>query len=431
MGRTAATLFASLAAFGLFLVGPGSAVAAPAVDGVFPVVGLEINNKIVAGPDGNMWVTVNTASDDVARITPSGQVEAFELEEVAEPQGIAPGPDGNLWVVSTNKVTRFSPSDPAGTDKTFSVVTINGEGQIVAGPDGRMWVASKNSLVHFDLGNPTASAESVTVSGELSPKDIDVAGSLIVVADVALPRIASFTTAGAQKDFTLSGGSQGVAGGLGGQVGFSQPSVQPEQIGLIDPPADPQASTIDGDPFGVAFGADGAYWIARSAAGELIRMTVTGQITTLGGLPAKYFPRQVAAGPGNTIWVTMEIPGENTSAVARVRGLEPPVANPPPPPATAPQTKIEKGPKKVVKTRKRKAKVKFRFSSPTPGLTFQCSLTKLKGKKTRVGAFKGCKSPKRYKLVPGRYRFQVRAVNSGVPDPTPAVRKFKIVRVHH
>jgi hypothetical protein len=115
--------------------------------------------------------------------------------------------------------------------------------------------------------------------------------------------------------------------------------------------------------------------------------------------------------------------------VVKVTGVEAPATTSPPPPPVAPQTKLGKGPKKVVKTRKKKAKVKFTFSSPTAGVGFQCSLTKLKGKKTKAALFKGCKSPKRYKLVPGRYRFQVRAVSGGVPDPTPAVRKFKIVRI--
>ncbi|HWO47671.1 MAG TPA: hypothetical protein VNM41_06370, partial [Solirubrobacterales bacterium] len=101
-----------------------------------------------------------------------------------------------------------------------------------------------------------------------------------------------------------------------------------------------------------------------------------------------------------------------------------------PPPATAPETKIGKGPKGVVKTKKKKAKVKFRFSSPTAGVTFQCALTKLKGKKTKAAPFKGCRSPKAYKLRPGRYRFEVRALSGGVADKTPAARKFKVVRIH-
>jgi virginiamycin B lyase len=428
MARPASSAFAILAALLVLLAVAGSASAAPAVDGFFAVKGLEINNKIVAGPDGNMWVTLSNGKD-VARITPGGQVQEFDLEGVEGAQGIAPGPDGNLWVPTTGKLTRFSPADPEGTDQTFSTAAINAEGQIVAGPDGLLWVASKNALAHFSPADPEGTVQPVAVSGELSPKDIDVAGSLIVVADTGSPRIATFTTAGVQVDYALAGGSQGLAGGPGGQIAFSQPSAAPEEIGLINPPSPALTTPIDGDPFGVALGSDGAYWFTRSAVGEVIRFTTSGQLTTLGGFPPKYFPRQVGAGPGNTIWVTAEIPGENQAGVARVSGLEPPAVAISAVEAATPQTKIGKGPKKVVRTERKRAKVKFRFSSTTAGAKFQCALTRLKGKKTKPAPFKGCKSPKVYRLGPGRYRFQVRAVAGGAVDPTPAARKFRVVRV--
>lgn len=430
MGSKATTLVGALFA-ALVLLVPASASAAPAVNGVFPLNTLTINNKIVAGPDGNMWVTLGSpAGKDVARITPDGQVQEFDVDGVEhDAEGIAPGPDGNLWVPTTNKVTRFNPGDPEGSDKAFTMVMINANGQIVAGPNGNMWVASNNSLVQFSPGDPEGTQTGTLFEGSLSPKDIDVAGSLLAVADFNEKRVATFTTDGKQVNFGLKGSPQGVAGGPNGQIAFSQQSEMPEEVGRIDPPNQAVGHEIDGDPFGVALGPDGAYWIARSAAGEVIRMTTDGQVTTLGGFPDKYFPRQVAGGPGGTVWVTIEKPGEGIAAVARVTGVEGSATNPPPPPPVAPQTKIKKGPKKVVKTKRKKAKVKFAFSSPTAGVTFQCSLTKLKGKKTKVAPFKGCKSPKRYKLVPGRYRFQVRAVNGGVPDSTPALRKFEIVRV--
>jgi virginiamycin B lyase len=429
MGSHATKLVAVLCALVGMLM-PASAAAAPPVDGVFQLDSLGINNKIVAGPDGNMWVTLSVGKD-VARITPGGQIQEFEIEGVEhDAEGIAPGPDGNLWVPTINEVSKFSPGDPEGTDQAFTLNKIAASGQIVAGPDGNMWVASNNSLVHFNPGDPVGTETGVTVEGNLSPKDVDVAGSLIAVAD-ANARVATFTTGGTQVNFALKGNPQGVAGNSSGQIAFSQQSQEPEEVGRIDPPNQAVGHEIDGDPFGVALGPDGAYWIARSAAGEVIRMTTDGQVTTLGGFPAKYFPRQVAGGPGGTVWVTMEIPGENLAAVARVSGVEAPKTEPPktdaPPPA--PQTTIGKGPKKVVKTKKSKAKVKFRFSSSTAGATFECSLTRLKGKRTKVGAFKGCKAPKAYKLRPGKYRFQVRAVIGGVRDATPAVRKFKIVHI--
>jgi streptogramin lyase len=412
------------------MVASTSALAAPAVNGVFPLNSLGINNKIVAGPDGSMWVTLGVGKD-VARITPAGLIQEFEIEGVEhDAEGIAPGPDGNLWVPTINEVTRFSPGDPEGTDKAFTLTGIAANGQIVAGPDGLMWVASNNSLVHFNPADPEGTDQSVTLEGNLlTPKDIDVAGSLIAVAD-ANARVATFTTTGTQVNFPLAGNPQGVAGGPGGQVAFSQQSVEPEEVGRIDPPNPAQGHQIDGDPFGVALGPDGAYWIARSAKGELIRLTTSGEITTLPGLPSKYFPRQVAGGPGGTVWVTMEIPGENTAAVARVTGVTTQTTNLPPPPPPVAQTKIDKGPKKVVKTRKKKAKVTFRFSSSTAGATFQCWLMRVtKGAQPAILKFKACKSPKAYRLRPGRYKFRVRAVVGGVPDLTPAARRFKIVRI--
>ena len=431
MGSHAAKLVAVLfVVAGLLL--PAGASGAPAIDGVFPLGSeVETNDKIVAGPDGNVWLTVQSLTKDVARVTPSGQVEEFDIEGIESASGIAPGPDGSIWITDVEKAARFAPGDPEGSDQSFTVAGIGAGGQIVAGPDGLMWVASNNQLVHFSPGDPTGSVKPVTVDGEMSPKDIDVAGSLVVIADASAGnRIVTFTADGSQKDFAIGGGSQGVGGSPNGQIAFSAPGASPEESGLISPPSAAKSFELLGDPFGVDLGNDGAFWIVQFMVGQLVRVTTDGQVSFLPGLPTES-ARQITAGPGNTLWVTLqknEAKGV-VASVARVTGVEPPATNPPPPPAAAPQTKIGKGPKKVVKTRKKKAKVKFAFSSPTAGATFQCSLTKLKGKKTKAAPFKGCKSPKRYKLVPGRYRFQVRAVSGGVPDPTPAVRKFKIVRV--
>lgn len=97
------------------------------------------------------------------------------------------------------------------------------------------------------------------------------------------------------------------------------------------------------------------------------------------------------------------------------------VASPtPPPPPSAPDTVIGSHPSKKIKTTKNKVKVKFTFSSPTAGATFQCKLDK--------GAFAPCTSPKRYKVKAGKHKFSVEATKAGVTDPTPATFKFKVVR---
>jgi hypothetical protein len=84
-------------------------------------------------------------------------------------------------------------------------------------------------------------------------------------------------------------------------------------------------------------------------------------------------------------------------------------------PQSPPETTITKGPKKTGKTRP-----KFKFTSNEPGATFQCKVDK--------GKFLACSSPfKPPKLRPGKHKLQVRASGTGGTDPTPAVRKFRVL----
>ena len=80
---------------------------------------------------------------------------------------------------------------------------------------------------------------------------------------------------------------------------------------------------------------------------------------------------------------------------------------------------IRKGPKKKIKTRKPKVKVKFAFAAPDAA-SFLC---RIDGKK-----FTACSSPKTYKVRPGKHAFEVEAVDAlgvvGAPDK----QKFKVVR---
>ena len=423
---------AATLAFALAMIFAASAAAAPAVDGIFPVKGIDTNSKIVAGPDGNMWAAVpGAAPDDVARITPSGEVKEFEINGIEAPSGIAVGPEGKLWVTGINAVASFSPSNPEGTVAKTPIAAIEGDYSIVAGPDGKMWVATKNVVLRFSPSNP-AVQEPKEIK-ELTPKDIDVAGSLIVIADSGKPRIVTLTTGFELREYPIGkeGQSQGVAGSPSGQIAFSNPLSNPELVGLFTPPTPPTPTELAGDPFGVAYGSDQAFWIAQFAKGGVTRLASDGTMTFLGGLPVES-PRQIAAGPANTLWVTLvEKEKVIKSSVARVSGLEPPVITPP---VTAPETKIAKGPKGKVRTAGKRARVKFRFSSTTPGATFECALTKVKklkkGQKAAKPKFKGCKSPKSFSLKPGKYRFWVRAVNAGVADPTPAKRSFSVIHVH-
>ena len=433
--RFSGTLAAAVSAL-LLLAGP--AAAEPAVTGSFTVPDFGSNNKIVAGPDGNMWLTVADGGKDVARISPDGAVESFELEGVAVPSGIAADTEGRLWVTQNGGVASFLPADPKGTSKATAIGAVKANSPIVLGPDGRMYVATEGEVVDFAPTKPEET-KSAVIPG-LNPKDIDVAGSLLVIADSNNKRIVTLNLAGEAVGITLlddTATSQGVAGSPSGQIAFSK-SDQTEGLGLVTPPGGPTAVLMEGDPFGVALGADGNFWFAMSAANNVQRLTPTGQATPLNGFPeqpgpTEFFPRQIAAGPNNTLWVTVEIPGGDTFQVTRISGVDPPGKPGGETPATAPETTIDKGPKKriTIKGRARRAWAKFRFSSPTPSATFECALVRKparKGAKFPRPVFRACKSPGRLRLKPGRYRFSVRAVSGGLVDPTPASRAFRIVR---
>jgi hypothetical protein len=87
---------------------------------------------------------------------------------------------------------------------------------------------------------------------------------------------------------------------------------------------------------------------------------------------------------------------------------------------TCPETSIDKGPKKKVKTKKKKAKVTFKFSA-AGATSFECKLDK--------ADFELCSSPDKLKAKKGKHSFQVRGINSGGGvDPSPATQDFKVKR---
>ena len=102
----------------------------------------------------------------------------------------------------------------------------------------------------------------------------------------------------------------------------------------------------------------------------------------------------------------------------------PPPPGPPNPPAGGdtdpPETSFSKAPKKKVKSKKRKAKIKASFSADEVA-TFECAID---GKD-----FSACGSTLSFKAATGKHTLEVRAVDSaGNVDPTPAKATFKVKR---
>jgi streptogramin lyase len=307
----------------LVLLASGRAHAAPVVDGEFDVTGLP--QRIAQGPDGNMWVTLaGVTANEVAKITPDGTVTPVDNDSLDGAIGITAGPGDNmLWVTQSAKVTRFDPANPTAPGTPFPAADIGAPQTIVVGPDGNLWTASADKALRI---TPTGTVTPFTVL--TAARGIAASGDLLWVVDFGAGELVSVTTDGTATHYPIGGNPQEVAGGLGGQVVATNPA-PPQRVVRLVPGGSPLPTEVapGTDPFGIAFGADQAYWFAQAFGNDLGRLTADGQYTRLGGFSADAGPRYIAAGPGNTLWVALQgINGQaNTfTKVARVSGLEPP-----------------------------------------------------------------------------------------------------------
>jgi streptogramin lyase len=416
---------------------PASASAAPAVTGEFPLrARLEPNNNLVEGPDGNIWVTLTSKHEgepDVARVNArTGEVSEFDLPGVGGAFGIASAGE-KLWLtqdggeVGPPGVTSFLASAPAATRQIKPIEEIGPACPIVAAPDGSLWVVAPGSLIRIENQILTVEIFPLPVLG---PDDLDVAGSLLVMDDAFFGRIVTATIENPPKiaEFSVAGVPQGVAVAPSGLIAFSRPF---DNLGLLAPPGTPRLIPAPSTgPFGVVLGSDGAFWFAQSLIDTVSRLTASGQVSTVApGFARDSAPLQIATGPGNTLWVTL-LGANRIGRISGVGSSEPPPG--PPAPAAEPRTKIDQGPRSPVRARGGKATVRFRFSSPDAGSSFQCRLVRLavgRGGVSKAPSFRACKSPKTFTVRPGRYRFDARAVRGGLADGSPATRAFRVVRV--
>jgi hypothetical protein len=119
--------------------------------------------------------------------------------------------------------------------------------------------------------------------------------------------------------------------------------------------------------------------------------------------------------PGSISCTAPDPPATTDMGAYEFVPVAPPCTPPPPPPL--PDTKLVKA-----KIHGRGASFRFVAVLAAP-VRFEC---RLDSKPWRT-----CTSPRTYKhLRPGRHAFRVRAVGAAGPDPTPALRKFKVLRPH-
>jgi len=313
------TLWTSIATAALALAIPGSALAAPKVDGEFSVS--DQPRGITQGPDGNIWAAVG---GKVAKITPAGQVTEFDPANIGTPQGITTGPDGNLWVTQSGGVAKFSPADP-NSATGFGVNSITQPQTITTGPDGNLWTASGDEVVKIPPANPAGQTHK-KVTG-LDARGIASSGGRLWVVNRSGKAIVSVTT-----DFNtitphpVTAGPQEVAGGPNGQVAYGDSGQNPQEVGRLTQGAAAQKSLAPAsDPFGITYAkSDGAYWFAEFSAQKVGRLTTDGKVTHLGSFSAGSGPRHITTGPNHSLWLSLE----QGHKIGRITGVTPAPAPP-------------------------------------------------------------------------------------------------------
>ena len=226
--------------------------------------------EITAGPDGNLWFTVDT-DHQIGRITPQGVMTLFPLlPGTSNPHAITAGPDGALWATANTKIIRIT------TSGTMTEFLVSADGSplwdITSGPDGNLWYTRSS------YGNPPTAG---------------------------VDRIGRITPAGAVTEFPLPAGSQpyGIARGPDGNLWFTESAFsrigRMTSAGILTEFAlpDPQSG-----PIGIAPGPDGNVWFTETA-GRIGRITPSGAITEF-PVPSGGFAAQIVTGPDGNLWFT-------------------------------------------------------------------------------------------------------------------------------
>ncbi len=207
------------------LVAPATSLAAPSVTGEFdlpPATAVGSNNEITAGPDGNMWVTVDS-ENAIVRVKPDGTAERFDPAGMAHPAtGIIAGPDGNLWAAVGTGVLRIPPANPNAADET-SLGGAAGLQGITVGPDGNIWLAGTNVLVRVPPADPS------TFKG-FPDTDVGMPKGMTTASDGTMwiaggDQVASATAADPPdvNKITVGGGTQDIAAGPSAPGRLRQP----------------------------------------------------------------------------------------------------------------------------------------------------------------------------------------------------------------
>jgi virginiamycin B lyase len=234
---------------------------------------------IAAGPDGALWFT--ESGGKIGRITTDGVITEFPVPTAnSQPHGIAAGPDGAMWFTENyaNQIGRIT---MAGVVTEFSIPTAGGPWGIAAGPDGNLWFTG---LGGQQIGR-------ITTDGVISE----------------FPVLASFTHG--IGPFITSGpdGALWFPAWVGGAGGLDEFIARITTAGVFAVGAFLHPPGTSVDPWGIAAGPDGNFWVTELSGNRIDRVTTAGVVTAFPVPTPGSEPWEIANGPDGNVWFTESV----------------------------------------------------------------------------------------------------------------------------
>jgi streptogramin lyase len=221
---------------------------------------------IVAGPDGALWFTEQSANK-IGRVTTSGSFTEFTVPTaIALPLSIIVGPDGALWFTELGGVSKIGRITTTGGITEFPLPAANAHPEeIVLGPDNAFWFGESN----------TSKIGRITLTGS--------------VTEFATP--------------TANGFPDGIAVGTDGNLWFAERTGN--KIGRITTAGvitEFVVPTATSEPRKITSGPDGALWFTEQTGNKIGRITTAGVITEFPLTTPNASPADIVAAPDGTLW---------------------------------------------------------------------------------------------------------------------------------